>query len=81
MVRETDHFVFERGAVTGAYAFDDSAVHRRLVEVVADDLRGFLIGIDEVAGDIAVLNLRMNGIGREERKMLFDVIGTLNAHL
>ncbi len=41
--------VFDRRAVTWADPFDDPGIHRAAIEVIADHVMGFFIGMGDVA--------------------------------
>ena len=48
-ISEAGDFIFNRRAVTRADPFDHTGIHRRAIEVIADNLVGTLIGVGNVA--------------------------------
>ena len=65
---EADDLVFDRGAVARAGGGDGAVVHRRPVEVVADQRVGLRRGVDLVAGHLgapaARWDVRIDGVRR-----------------
>ena len=50
LVSEADEFVLDTGTIPGADPFDDTRVHRRLVEIGDDELASPLSGPRQVTG-------------------------------
>jgi len=63
LVGKAMDLVFDRRAVTRANAFDDPGVHRRAIQVLADDVVGALVGMGNPAVDL----LRMHCCIAHER--------------
>ncbi len=53
LVSEPGDLVLNGGTVTGAYPFDHSGVHGAAIQIVADHVVGTLVGVGDVAGDLA----------------------------
>ncbi len=53
---KADNLVLNRRAVTWPGAVDLTAIHRRFVQVIADNLVGLLIGVSHITRDLFLLN-------------------------
>ena len=64
LVAEFDDFVLDGRAVSGTCSLYDSRVNGRAVQVLADDVVGFLVCVGQVAGHLLDLDVgRVCGIG------------------
>ena len=52
LVRKADDFILQRGAITGRYALDDTAVQRRMRQIGPDQAVGAGRGVSQVAGQL-----------------------------
>ena len=52
LVGKAMDLVFNRGAITGSHTLDHASVHRRTIQVVANDLVGLLVGMAYPAIDL-----------------------------
>src|ERR1700722_1886556 len=68
------HLVLDRGAVARPDAFDRTCEHRRAIEGCADDVVGALVGVRDVAGELA----RMLAGTAEEREHRQRRVAVLN---
>ena len=72
-VGKAHHFVFDRRAVTWANPFNHASIHWAAVEVIADHVMGFLVGMRDIARYLT----RMLGRIAEERENGHWVIAML----
>lgn len=52
-VGKAHNFVFDRRAVAWADPFDHTCIHRATIEVIADHVMGFLVGIRDITRHLA----------------------------
>ena len=76
LVGKAGDLVFDRGAVTGADPFDHTGVHGAAIQILADHLMGFLIGVSDITGNL----LRMILTATDKRKNRSRVVTGLNLH-
>ena len=51
-IRKSNHLIFNRWAITRAHAVDMPSIHGGPIEVLANDLMSFLVGVRYSAGDL-----------------------------
>ena len=69
LIREANNFRFKRGTVTGTDAFDQTGIHGSQMEVVLNDLLGFIRGPGEPT-DSLILGRFFGGIGEWNRLLI-----------
>ena len=81
MLGEADDFILERGTVAGADSLDEPVVHRRLVEIVAHDPGGLLVGVRQIAWQIFMLGARADGFIGKIGEPFLDRVRSLKFHI
>ena len=83
MFGKAHHLVLERRAIARAHALDHARIHRRALQVRADDLRSVLRGVREVAGTLLQMQLseeRRRGVPFAEGELATGAVGRLHRH-
>ena len=72
-IGKAHHFIFDRRAIAWADPFDHASIHRATIEVIADDVVGFLVGVRHVARHLTRV-LRDIAQEREHRHRVVAVL-------
>ena len=72
-IGKAHHFIFDRRAITWADPFDHAGVHWAAIEVAADHVMGFFIGVRDVARHLLRM-LRRIAHEREHRHRVITVL-------
>ena len=72
-IGKSHHFVFDRRAITWADPFDHTGVHWAAIEVIADHVMGFFIGVRDVARHLLRMLSRI-AHEREHRHRIITVL-------
>ena len=72
-IGKAHHFVFDRRAVAWTDPFDHAGVHRAAIEVIADHIMGFLVGVRDVARHLLRMLCRI-AHKREDRHWVITVL-------
>ena len=72
-IGKAHHFVFDRRAVAWTDPFDHAGVHRAAIEVIADHVMGFFVGMRDIARYLLRMLCRI-AHEREDRHWVITVL-------